>query len=776
MVYEATKVEMSYFFHKVLPKNDPEFIDYEKFRKQFGEDGNVMVLGIKSDNLFEVNQFNSWHQLGEDIKKIDGVKGIISISHLLNIYKDNANKKFDIKPLLTNKIATQQEMDSIKSIILSLQFYEGIIYNKENGATLIAITFDEIKLNSEQRIRVVNEIVAEAKKFSSAHNIEVHYSGLPFIRTTIALKVVNELRLFLVLGSLVTAIILAFFFRSFYVVFFAMLVVAVAVFYAFAVIALMGFKLNILTGLIPPLIIVIVIPNCIFILNKYHDEFRRHQNKIKALTRTVQKTGGAILIINATTAVGCGTFIITNTTILVEFGYVAFLSILITYLISFIFIPIIFSYLPDPTFKNVKHLDNKRIQFIIETVGILVKKHRPKIYISTVIFIMLAIIGLTKIKTLGFIVDDIPKRDQVYIDLKFFEKNFHGVMPFEITVDSKKKGGILKLSALQRIDSLQNIIKKYPEFAKPISIVEFIKFSKQAFYNGNEKYYMLPTQYDQNFILPYLSKVKEKERKIYNLIDSTKQITRISVQMADVGSVRIKEIKDELQSKIDSIFDPDKYNVKLTGTSLVFLKGNSYLMSNLKNSLILAITINAILMFMLFASFRMLIISLIPNFIPLLITAGIMGYFNIHFKPSTILIFSIAFGISVDNTIHFLAKYRQELKNCDWNISESVYNALKEAGVSTIYTSIVLLFGFSIFMVSDFGGTVSLGLLVCITLSVAMFCNLILLPSLLLSLEKAILVKALKEPLFQVYDEEEDIELDNLVIEIKSVNVEQNKT
>ena len=235
--------------------------------------------------------------------------------------------------------------------------------------------------------------------------------------------------------------------------------------------------------------------------------------------------------------------------------------------------------------------------------------------------------------------------------------------------------------------------------------------------------------------------------------------------MANIGTNDIERILTDLNPKVDEIFSPEKFEVILTGTSVVFLKGTDYLVKNLFMSLALAVVIITLLMALIFSSVRMIIISLIPNIIPQIMTAGMMGYFDISIKPSTILIFSIALGISVDNTIHFLSRYRLQLKHNNWEIRKSVLGALKETAYSMIYSAIVLFFGFYIFTLSSFGGTEALGYLVSFTLLVALFSNLFVLPSLLLTLDQRALTKSFKEPHIEVFDEEEDIELDKLIVE-----------
>jgi predicted RND superfamily exporter protein len=349
----------------------------------------------------------------------------------------------------------------------------------------------------------------------------------------------------------------------------------------------------------------------------------------------------------------------------------------------------------------------------------------------------------------------------------FLEQSFNGVMPLEITVNTNKNKGILRLSFLRKLDRLQDTLATYSEFSKPLSVVEVVKSAKQAFYRGNPKMYSLPNNQEKNFILSYVPNLTGGGKKsiLDAFVDSSLSKTRISIQMANIGTNDIERILDDLTPKIDSIFPSEKYDVHLTGTSVVFLKGTNYLVNNLFMSLALAVVVITILMALIFSSARMILISLIPNIIPQILTAGMMGYFGISIKPSTILIFSIALGISVDNTIHFLSRYRLQLHRNNWQIKESVLGALNETAYSMIFSAIVLFSGFYVFTLSSFGGTEALGYLVSFTLLVALFSNLFVLPSLLLTIDKRLITKSFKEPMLEVFDEEEDIELDKLVIE-----------
>ena len=765
MGFMGSKIKMSYELARMLPSTDPISIEYDDFKKQFGLDGSVIFVAIQDSNLFTLDHYNSWYDLSNEVLDIHGVQEVVSVTHLYKLLRNDSLRKFQFLPIITEKVKTQHEVDSLKKIIYSLPLYDGRLFNKETGVSLMMITLDKEVLNSKARIGLVKTIKKTIDKFGVKYNIDIKYSGLPYIRTVTSKKIQDELLLFVLLSLLITSILLFILFRSGRAVLFAMLVVIISVIWVLGTTVLFGYKITILTGILPPLLIVIGVENSIFLLNKYLTEYKLHGNKIKALSRMISRIGNANLLTNATTAAGFAAFIITNNELLVDFGIIASLNILITYLLSLFILPILFSYFPVPTTKHLQHLDKGIINVIVSRVTNIILTRRKIIYIITSIAFVTAVYGLTKLRTTGNIVDDISKKDKLYKDMIFLEQNFKGVMPLEITVNTRKNNGVLRLSTLKKIDQLQDTLALYPEFSKPLSVVEVVKSAKQAFYRGNEKMYSLPNNQEKNFILSYVPNLANGKKGILNaFVDSNFQTTRISVQMANIGTNDIDRILKNIEPKIDSIFPPNKYDVHLTGTSVVFLKGTNYLVKNLFMSLMLAVVIITILMALIFSSARMILISLIPNIIPQILTAGMMGYFDISIKPSTILIFSIALGISVDNTIHFLSRYRLQLRNNDWKIKPAVLAALLETGYSMIYSAIVLFFGFYIFTLSSFGGTEALGYLVSFTLLIALLSNLFVLPSLLLSLDKRIITKSFKEPYLEVFDEEEDIELDKLII------------
>ena len=736
MGYEASKIELSYEFAKILPDNDPTFIDYKNFKKQFGEDGNVMVVGFQDKDFFTLNKFNDWYHLSKSIKIINGIKEVLSVPTTFKIVRNDSLEKMEFQPLISKIPTSQAEVDSIKTTFLNMPFYDGLVYNKKNGAVLMAITFNKSSLNSKRRLDIVKEIKVLTEAFSQKHNISVHYSGMPYIRSQMMEKISHEMTLFLILAVLITGLILWMFFRSGMNVFFSLVIVAVGVIWSVGLLELFGYKITVLTGLIAPLIMVIGIPNCVFLINKYQSEYLLHKNKIKALARMIETIGVTLFLANVTTAIGFGVLYFTNSAMLVEFGVVAGISVLTTYIITLILIPVLLYALPVPKTKQTKHLEGKRINALLSKIDQWVQFKRPIIYTVTTIITIISIFGLVRVNIEGYVVDDLPKNDPIYTDLHFFEKSFNGVLPFEVSIDTKKENGLFTENAktLYKIKALEAIFSNYPEFSKPLSIVGAIKFSYQAYKGGNPKYYKFPSVTDLKKLSDYSGSIDNQNGKMKSFIDSSKSITRVSFQMADIGSERIKQLVTDIKPKVDSIFDPKDYKVSLTGHSLVFLKSNDYLLDNLFESLLIEILLIALVGMILFRSVSIIVLSKIPCLIPLVITAGIMGFLGIRFKPSTILIFSIAFGISSDGTVYLLTKYRQELLKTNGNATLAISNAIKDTGLSMIYTSVILFFGFSIFSVSSFGGTAALGILISLTLLISLFTNLILLPAILLSI------------------------------------------
>jgi len=765
MGYFATTVELEYSMQKLVPSEDKDFKFYKSFKEKFGDDGNKLVCALETEDLFDSAFYNDFAQTCDNLNKISGVKGIISPSHLFHLYVDTL-EYLRMKRLVPKGIISQNDLDSFKSEFVNLKFYDGLIYNKKSKVSLVLITLDVGVLNSPERISLIESIRDPLFEFGERHNKEIHLSGLPYIRFQNATYIKREILLFTALAFIVTALLILLLFRNFKTLFVSLLFISIGVVTMLGIQGILGFKLNILSGLLPPLLVVVGVQNTIYIINQYHEQYRRHRNQAKALTRIISHVGVANFLINFTTSVGFGTFYFTHTTILEQFGLVAFITINLIFLINIIGIPILYSFFTPPTIKQTKHLDNRRFSSFLNWVTTLINKRKRRIFYWFSLFAILGLVFMFRLKPLAFMVDDIPKDSKIYTDMKFIQEHFNGALPYEIVVTSYEEGNILNGEMLAKCKKLQKAVSEYSEMSKPMSLVEIISAANQAVHDDDPRYYRIPSNMELgNLALMFPESNSNSTTLINNLVDSTYSQMRISYQMKDVGSERMVEINQEIQEKAKHIFSQDEYDVKITGTSKIFLKGNDYLFDSLLKATFWSLLIISLTMSFLFPSWRMVIIAIIPNFVPLVITAGMMGLLGLSLKPSTILIFSISFGITVDSTIHFISTFRREvLKNMN-TVEKALAITIDEVGISMMYSALAVCSGFAIFIFSDFRGTQSLGWLTGLTIFGGLATNLFLLPALIYAFKDFVNAKVeLKDSMIEI-SEEDDVENDRQIKE-----------
>ncbi|GHV72640.1 transporter [Bacteroidia bacterium] len=744
MAIMAMHVRMSFSMPQMLPNDNETFVQYQTYLKQFGADGNVAFSGVCDERLFEVQNFRAWNKLTQDIKEVDGVTLVLSFSNAFQLKKDEPTHQFTIQDIFPKTDINQYELDSLMNIFFNLPFYDGFLFNSDTRSCLMMIFFDKNKINTNARDHIVHDIQHLLDRFSQKTQIETHVSGLPYIRTVTSQKIKSELFLFSFLALLVAMFSLMAFFKSFKATILPMIVVVINVIWTLGLFTILGFEISILASMLPPLLIIIGIENSIFLINKYHHEFRKHGNKILALSRAITRIGRANFLTNLTTSIGFLAFVITPNQMLVEFGIIATIAIMCSYLLTLTILPILFSFTPAPSVKQVSHLDNRLIEHLLSWIEDKITFHTKTIFYIVGGAVIVGVIGAMLLYTSGRVVDDIPHRDKMYQDMLFFEEHYDGIIPMEITIDAKQPKGLMTIASLSKIDAFQDKLSTFAEFARPLSFIEVLKFMRQAYYNGNPDFYAMPTQNEMVFISDYMPEGMLRSTDTTNtltgqimqiFVDSSFQHARMSVQMQNLSTPEISDLHEELKEIVDEIFD-SHYEVAITGSSMIFLEGTTYMIHNLIQSLLLALVLITFILFFMFRSWRMVLLAIISNLLPLLLTVTVMGYFGIPLKTSTILVFSVALGISVDNTIHFLSRYRLELRINNYDVRQAVMYALGEAGYSMLYSTVILFLGFLIFAFSSFGGTQMVGILVSFTLIVSLLSDLLFLPSLLLKFAK----------------------------------------
>jgi predicted RND superfamily exporter protein len=517
MGYHASKVQMSYEFTRSIPTDNPKYQEYLSFKSQFGDDGTLLVIGVNDPAFFTKSHFDAYRQLLTRLKATNGVEGILSVGNAVNLRKSDTSERLVAEPLFPPSVNTQETIDSSKALFQNLVFYRRLLYNPDSSAYLAAVTVNSHVLSTKERTAVIKNITDAIAEYEKATGLETHASGLPLIRTQVADRIKKEMNYFL-FGSLGLAMItLILFFRSFSATVLSMMVVIIGVIFAVGTMVLMGYKISLLTALVPPLIIVIGIPNCIYFLNKFHMSWESPQplqgnngdeknidRKTAALLNMVSRMGVVTLFCNIAAAVGFFVFAFTKSPVLREFGIIAGINIMVLFVISLIFIPSVLSFLPAPKAKHTKYLRNKMLERLLVKIEYWVLERKGLVYAATVIILAFSVAGIMRLKSVGFIVDDLPKKDKIYVDLKWFERNFGGVMPLEIIVDTKKKNGVTRnLKTINKIDEFSSYISSLPQFSKPLNLVEGLKFAKQAFYDGDSLSYVVPNDFDLVFLAPY---------------------------------------------------------------------------------------------------------------------------------------------------------------------------------------------------------------------------------------------------------------------------------
>ena len=627
--FQWKNMKFSYTEANLLPDDDEINLQYEQFLDKFGEEGNLIVMAVNDPRFLHLRNLQPGMSWPKSSTAYEEVEFTVSIGDLKKLQKNEEQGRFEMVPFIQKSNPDSLQVKEYKNELFDrLPFYEGLVYSKKSNTVQTAIYLHKDIVNTEiRRDFVVNELIPLVEKFEAEQDMNVYVSGMPYIRTLNSQNIIDEIGLFIGAALLVTSLIFFFFFRSVRATVISMITVIIGVMWAFGVLGLLHYEITVLTAIIPPLIIVIGIPNCIFLINKYQQEIQKHGNQAKSLQRVITKVGNATLMTNLTTASGFATFILTESTLLKEFGIVASINIIAIFVLSLLIIPIIYSYMRIPKQKHLKHLNKRWIGGFVDWIEKMVRHHRIRIYIVALLLLIASIIGIYTIKVSGSLLEDMPKKAQFFKDIEFFEDEFDGVMPLEILIDTKREKGVMKLSTLKKMDELQELLAEEDELSKPISVVNLVKYAKQAYYNGNPEYYQLPTSQEQNFILPYAKDLGGDGNNILkSYVDSTGQYARMTTFMKDIGTEEMERIEENLWPRINKILPEDRYNVQMTGKALIFQKGTNYLIKNLVISLSLAILLIALIMAWMFRSWRMILVSLVPNLLPLLVTGGLMGY------------------------------------------------------------------------------------------------------------------------------------------------------
>ncbi len=753
-IYAVPRITFSQEFISVVPEDDEDYQAYQQFRKTFGEDGGSIIAVLEGDGARKYEALNDLQDYVDYFKSQEGIANAFAPTTVPMMSVDGNAGRFEVRPATNKPLKNQKQADRLIRKLKKEPFYQGLLFGNEKEDIVVVVTLTKEVLATLEKHPLIAEVLQKMEALGEKHGFEPHFAGVPYVRTFMFTRLPLELSIFMGVALLFTGITLFLFYRQWAAVVVPVVLLMMSAISTLGYLAITGGVLQILNALLPPLIIILGVPPCIYMLSEYQQEFRVTGDKREALRQMVRKLGLVTFMIMGNTALSFFFLAFTEINLLQQMGLVAFASIMTTYVFTLVVITAVFSYLPAPSTKKLKHLDSKYLNRFLDSLYFLVMKRRKYVWIGTAVVVVAMAIGAALyLRPEFYILDDIPQSDKIYKDLQYVEDKFDGAMPFEIVIDTKRKGGATKLRNLRQVNKLQRKIEQYPEISRTVSLVDVLKWGRQALMMGDRSAYQLPIREEYDFIQVYAAESKDYTTKAKGakqnaaeggmmgaqLTDSTKQKLRITGFVRDIGASKMPELISRVEADMDSIFSKVKnpkhrMTGEVTGTSKIFLKTNKYLLDNLRITLIATLIIVCFQMFYLFKSWRIMLIAVAANLVPLLFTAGFMGFTGIPLKPSTMLIFQLSFSIAVDDCIHYLSMYRHERKT-GASVQNAAGRTIRHTGLSIIYTSVVLFMGFMVFVPSAFGTTKYLGLLTAVTLMIAMFINLILVPALLMSFD-----------------------------------------
>ncbi|MEM7160951.1 MAG: MMPL family transporter [Bacteroidota bacterium] len=717
------KLTTNYDFEKFFPQNDPETDFFLEFRDKFETDNDFVLIGIGNDNgifdaefLFDIDRFSN--ALAR-LKFVTDVKSPTNIE--LPIISGGV--PYDV-PILNFQKEEKYSSDSTK-IFNSPELLNNFF--SEDGKHLSILVSHEQYL-SKQRCDSLSMSLQDC--VSDFGFDEIHLAGRAVGQRYFVERIEMELITFVSISIVLITLFLVIAFRSKWGVAVPLTVVLLAVIWLVGIMVMFGKAFDILLTIVPTILFVVGMSDVVHIVSKYFDELRLGREKLVALKTAFKEIGIATFLTSITTAIGFLTLLSSSIIPLREFGIIAATGVFVAYILAYTLLPAVLLLSKKPKVSDKKPLEvfwtRKLHGFLLWTI-----RNKKKVLIGSLGVLALCILGISKIEVNNYLLEDLRENDPLKKDFMYFENTFAGVRPFEMHINViDKNKSIFHPQVLHEIELIEDYLYSDYEIGFIASPVSAIKMINKANHRGIQEFYKLPDDYEQlDKVSKQLSRFA-KSKQMRALITEDQSEGRLFGKMGDWGAKEIKRRNEGLDNFINQNINTQLIQVRQTGTARLIDLNNELLSATMIQGLVIAFLAIALIVGLMFKSFKMILISFVPNVFPLLLVAAFMGFTGIDLKVSTAIIFTIAFGIAVDDTIHFLSKLRLELGK-----GRSELYAIKRTFIGTgkaiILTSLILVAGFLSLMISSFKGTFYTGLLVSLTLFFAVFSDLLLLPVLL---------------------------------------------
>jgi uncharacterized protein len=722
MAFQVSKIGFDYDFERFFPEGDPETEFFFQHRQKYSTENDFVLFSLENDKgIFDEVFLKEARRFQDSLETLPHVKSVQSLLDLSDPIKEPLFGAFFERPYLRWEEPEFYAIDSAR-IFNSPDLVNTFI--TADGRALAMILDHAPYLSKVKCDELANSVNRVVPHF---HFDALYKSGRSIGQGYFVARMQKELLLFVSASVLLIVLFLLIAFRSAWGVVVPLIVVFMSIIWLLGVMRITGKEIDLLLTILPTILFVVGMSDVVHILSKYFDELRKGKEKMAAIKVSVKEVGLATFLTSITTAVGFLTLMSSSIIPIREFGIYSAVGVLIAYILAFTLLPATMTLTPAPKLRigaSGKDFWSDRLHLFY----LWIIKNRRGIGWASVLLGVVCIIGISLIQVNNFLLEDLRKDNPFRIEFDYFEKEYAGVRPFELSVDLKdSSSSIFEPEVLRKLDKLDGFLHEEYGAGFIISPLNFVKSLNKASHNGNPEYYVLP---ESNREIRKLTKDLERGKRMSALSSfMTPELNecRFAGKIGDWGKQEIEKKNLALAAFWDQEMGHETMSFHLTGTATLIDLNNEYLSTTMIYGLLIAFLIVALIVGVMYKDWKMIIIALIPNLLPLMMIAALMGYTGINLKVSTSIIFTIAFGIAVDDTIHFVGRLRLELSK-----GRSRQYALKRSFIGTgkaiIITSLILIAGFLTLIMSTFKGTFYTGALLSLTLLFAVIVDLLLLP------------------------------------------------
>ncbi len=724
--YWAMQVTTDHTTAHLLPSQSKTVQDFKRASEVFGESQTILYLVFEGADPYDPAFLQALDSLVQEISGYPGIEHVLSLTNVPFLLRQG--KDIVAQPLYQANLSAE----AIRKRLDDQPFLHGLLLSNDGSTAAMMVRIIPAFNNSPDRVALVDRIEAAAKRLPG----NLALAGFPYLRTQYAKRISLESPVFTLLAALISLLFLYLAFGAWRAIVLPTAIVGLGLMWTVGLMVLFGHQLTIVSSMLPALLVIIGMANVIHLCTKFLDQFLAGQDQRAALVETIRTVGLATLLTCLTTAIGFGVLMLSGSRLLSAFGQFAAVGIMLLYVLSITLMPVVFIRYRPSARRSAPLVTRESLERFFDRIATLTQQRAGAILLLAGGLLLFGLVGAMRISSDIYAFSDFYEDDPLRQHLAVFEEAFGGIMPMEVIIETDKPGQFRSLPYWRRIEALQHTLSDLEPVGHSLAVTDLVKLVNQAYFGGHPDAYRLPSSFELPFLQTAMKgfldqkRTSDLTRTLPLLIDSTFSMTRVYLGVPDLGTQRMNALADTVRARTIALFPEDGFNVFITGNAIRVTRSGEKLVRNLIVSLAVALVVIALLMALLFRSMRLMIISLVPNVIPLLVVGGMMGYAGIALKPSTALIFSVAFGIAVDNSIHFLTKYRLD-RDAGLSKEEAIRATLRATGKAILLTSFVLMSGFLVFTLSSFGGTVNMGGLTALTLGVAMVANLLLLPALL---------------------------------------------